>query len=96
MVVVLIDRLLESVDKLNPQLVVFGIAKHSSSESLICYGIPSPTENPADIPAYPDAVQINWRLAWLWQFNSIGDWLGTGFIGTHTEHLKILENLLDL
>jgi nucleotide-binding universal stress UspA family protein len=30
-----VDRLLELADKLNPQLVVLGIRKHSSSESLI-------------------------------------------------------------
>jgi nucleotide-binding universal stress UspA family protein len=30
-----VEKLLELADKLNPQLVVLGIAKHSSSESLI-------------------------------------------------------------
>jgi nucleotide-binding universal stress UspA family protein len=30
-----VERLLELADKLNPQLVVLGIPKHSSSESLI-------------------------------------------------------------
>jgi nucleotide-binding universal stress UspA family protein len=30
-----VDRLLELADKLNPQLVVLGITKHSASESLI-------------------------------------------------------------
>jgi len=30
-----VEKLLELADKLNPQLVILGIAKHSSSESLI-------------------------------------------------------------
>jgi nucleotide-binding universal stress UspA family protein len=31
-----VEKLLELADKLKPQLVVLGIVKHSSSESLIC------------------------------------------------------------